>query len=931
MTVKFSKEEAFRAVRAFEELKGQLQVFARHMTGNPKLEIITSATMTATNGHLISVRPPLGLGVDRVHDRAECGKRDEEYRMLCDACDSIEIIYFQLFHEVAHIIFGSRNAHGNLGRSIFENYLRKWHPVEECNHSQFLSFQRRYNDSALDLAHLCNPYLGTMVNALDDVRVNEGTFSERHGLRDVFASAMNRLVNGSDTDLEGNTFKLSEDSPESQFIIGCMLQAGGFLRKEHISPEVMKDVREERIRALCSASAKAETQDESFQIAVMWFEIGHELGYFQDVQACEKPEPEPEPEPTPETNEDEEPGDAEDTTGDDSSDAPEGKEDDRPEEDDDPGDDSATGSDEACDENGDDDQPDAGPDDEPSDEGDRGDDGSPDDPGSGAGPGETDEAFPDSDEEGNAGPSDVGNDDDVSDESHGDDNGESGDGRPDAEDGDPFEGSDSEDDHGMPGTGNTASGGNSQGEYGPGGTVDSTDSVQGGSERDLQDVAQREDSEPATLDADGGDPTDTVHSESGLDEIPDAEGDRSREGEGEAGSDAPPVAENPWDIEAPEIPSEEVRRGQSLDGPSGPASGITEPSPRSSDPTDVAATVQRYLGHAAIDEIAGGDIADIVGADEDKELSPEDMELLETAIRQALHFDDASYAIKGVEIIPWPTSRDRHKWLRGSRFDVEALYPDPSIMSRPLLVLREMFADNRKAKLSRNEKSGHINSRVLGSRAPTGDPRLFGHRTKPGRQSYEVCLMVDCSSSNNNYGRMDKIKRMVFMQAEMLSTLGIKFSIIAHTSGQEFNFRPRHRDSSGQAFLYIQEIKLTHERWGAEQKSKLAGLCGSLANLDGHAMEYARKVMVVSRATDRIVIYYTDGNMPQANFAEEKEILVRELDLMSRMGIEVLGVGVNTDSPRQYGLNTVRVECDDDILKVQAQLVEALTTRKKRR
>jgi hypothetical protein len=81
-------------------------------------------------------------------------------------------------------------------------------------------------------------------------------------------------------------------------------------------------------------------------------------------------------------------------------------------------------------------------------------------------------------------------------------------------------------------------------------------------------------------------------------------------------------------------------------------------------------------------------------------------------------------------------------------------------------------------------------------------------------------------------------------------------------------------------------------------------------------MEYLRKRVEESQATDKIILYYSDGKMPLENYAEELEVLQREILYCRRRGITLLGVGIKTDSPAQHGLETVQVNNDEDIPKV---------------
>jgi hypothetical protein len=60
--------------------------------------------------------------------------------------------------------------------------------------------------------------------------------------------------------------------------------------------------------------------------------------------------------------------------------------------------------------------------------------------------------------------------------------------------------------------------------------------------------------------------------------------------------------------------------------------------------------------------------------------------------------------------------------------------------------------------------------------------------------------------------------------------------------------------------------------------------------------------------------------MPAANKDEEQDILEEEIKLCQQRGITLLGVGINTDSPKAYGMDTVRIDSDEDIIKVVEQL-----------
>jgi hypothetical protein len=164
------------------------------------------------------------------------------------------------------------------------------------------------------------------------------------------------------------------------------------------------------------------------------------------------------------------------------------------------------------------------------------------------------------------------------------------------------------------------------------------------------------------------------------------------------------------------------------------------------------------------------------------------------------------------------------------------------------------------------------------------------------------------------------------MQAELLDRLGVDFEVWAHTAsdvkdGAEVEVdAPHGRGLHTELNLEMYPIKLVTDRWNDAAKEKLQRLTPHDVNLDGHTVEFYRKRLDMSAATDRILMYYTDGDMPYFNYSEELHILKRELQMLRKNGHHVVGVGFQTDSPKAHGLPTVRVDTQEDIGRV----VEAL-------
>ena len=211
----------------------------------------------------------------------------------------------------------------------------------------------------------------------------------------------------------------------------------------------------------------------------------------------------------------------------------------------------------------------------------------------------------------------------------------------------------------------------------------------------------------------------------------------------------------------------------------------------------------------------------------------------------------------------------------------------------------------------RHKKTGKVDARVLGKRAHSNDPRLFKQKILPGKKDYFVLLMLDVSGSNIGESII-LLKKAAFAQATLLDRLGIKFAVVAHSAYL-------HDPSYGRGYgndMDIYWIKKPDERWTPEVQQNLLLIGPDAYNLDGHALEFGRKMLATRPENDKVLLYYSDGKMPAENHDEELEILQREIKRCRSKRYILLGVGIRTDSPRQHGLETVQVDSTEDVPKV---------------
>lgn len=325
-----------------------------------------------------------------------------------------------------------------------------------------------------------------------------------------------------------------------------------------------------------------------------------------------------------------------------------------------------------------------------------------------------------------------------------------------------------------------------------------------------------------------------------------------------------------------------------------------------SNPGDIERAFKTFGGHDH--ESDPGDDED---GDDEPDLTPEEeeeREELERALSQGEHFDKPSVLEGGLRIIT------KEEGIGAFRGNGHVRPVEQSILGPALLKARIAFTNNKKGKRERNLESGsRLDGHVLATRFTMGDKRLFEKRSRPGKRDYFVCIGLDVSGSTSRalggVRLVEMIKQAAFAQAELCNKLGVKFAVYAHTGDH------------GQ--VVIHEVKSPEEPWGPKQRQALGSLTHYLANLDGHTLEFYRKVLDRRTETDRVILYYTDGAMPLENYEEELAVLQENIRICKRRGYVLMGVGVLTDSPKEHGLDTVQLDGPEDIPGV----VEALRKR----
>lgn len=345
------------------------------------------------------------------------------------------------------------------------------------------------------------------------------------------------------------------------------------------------------------------------------------------------------------------------------------------------------------------------------------------------------------------------------------------------------------------------------------------------------------------------------------------------------------------------------------------SSGETESGETSESPDDVEAALAKFGGHAP---------AKLTYEKKEEELA------VERAIVQGEDFDSPSVSVLGVKVHKFgeQTERSRRMGWNADRlkgYD-ESYWDTPeAIIGKALFKMRKVFAYNLASRQERNLRHGRVHGPDA-HRTAYGDKKVFSRTRIPGRRKYAVTIGLDISGSTS-FKRIDIIKQAGMAMAELLSRTGVDFCVYAHTGaglhvGGDF---PKGTNSGAMMYADHFEIKAYGQPWGEKTRTALRQLTSASMNLDGHSLEFYRKLTEAQSATDRLIVYFTDGQMPAENYDDELIVLKREIETCRKRNIALLGVGIETDSPRAHGLDTVRIDTVEDIPKLVDEIESRLT------
>lgn len=859
-------ERAWNAVRNLNKMLGNLTQFARAVTRNPRIKVRATHEMTCTDGETIYIKPPARLAEQVPHNKTHCNKRDPFTRkQLCVACRLRESVMASIYHEIAHIAFGTMVAPVLNSIALVEDLVRELHPPQACNH---LEAWRAQVDArtTVSLAASFAPILQLLVNALEDARVNAAMFESRPGTRilmdinvaEITEAGVDSFADEDDEEARKN-LKWQDRDIETQILMLLFLFASGYYEMiDTFDPKAIAVLRDDRIETHARLVSVAPDVHEVFRCVVEIFRRLRELGYFH-MESCVKQD-------DPETQEQDDTDDMDEDDETDPNGMPSLGADSDPDGGDAPGD--STDNEES---DGEDASPGAGGgttgdsgssgdaepeandqvDDSASDEADEA---------VGGGDHQEEELSDEAGSSGNAGSEDVG---DETDAGAGDESDDEGSGEQ-SDAGDVREGS---------------ADGDGEGEEAE---------AAGSQPRDEGDQETRQDEE----EPDGlydYEPTE----QDGVIEHDGAEVPESLPGDSNAVS---PYAGE--DLEpAPYEELLDALRNISLHR-------ILEPD---ADRKEFACGESELSGGVAGEDSLDGDA-------------------LKIAILQALYFDTRSVNVGPVEIVEFPHSElgwsDR--WSISMFQPPSAIIGRAVFAARSSFEDNQRARKVRHMKAGRVDartlgRKVHTETDKLFSKRV-----IPGKKDYVVILGLDVSGSTDESDRISRIKRAVCAQAEVLHQLRIPFEIWAHTAGWNVNKPSTFNLDD---DPFGMWMLKVKDADEQWGRDPKMRLANLRPLLGNLDGHTLEFYRKRAEYHMSHRPGSRgVVCYYTDGAMPAANYEEELDVLKENIRICRQRSIPLLAVGIDTNSPAEHGFDTVEVRNDNDLVKVVQQLGRLLTS-----
>lgn len=221
-------------------------------------------------------------------------------------------------------------------------------------------------------------------------------------------------------------------------------------------------------------------------------------------------------------------------------------------------------------------------------------------------------------------------------------------------------------------------------------------------------------------------------------------------------------------------------------------------------------------------------------------------------------------------------------------------------------------------------RSGRLHSANL-ARMASGDTRVFRRKHESRSKDVAVTLLVDASGSMGG-ARIVLATQAAYALSAVLERLRITHEVICFTTGPiaggDHAAVQAEEAKMGRSFtrdesLYMPILKGFNERLGTDTKSRFGWLPNSRIlrnNVDGECVEIAARRLLSQPQNGKILMVLSDGSPNASGDSGRLSSHLKEVvkETMNK-GVNVIGIGIQTDSVQKYYPKNVVIHKAEDL------------------
>lgn len=255
--------------------------------------------------------------------------------------------------------------------------------------------------------------------------------------------------------------------------------------------------------------------------------------------------------------------------------------------------------------------------------------------------------------------------------------------------------------------------------------------------------------------------------------------------------------------------------------------------------------------------------------------------------------------------------------------------------------LERILKVKENAKWTPERERGGLDSRALSKLASQpGYRTVFREYTKTETNNVAVEILVDMSGSMS--GRMETAKKAAIAMSEALKDLQIPFEVTGFTSVYDekvakftatlgdIETRGRYDDSRGGRFNRFAERLDLHvfKSFDCNVLTGIEKMFVGSNNPDGECVVWAAKRLANRKEKRKILMVLSDGQpAADGNNAVLCSDLKNRVKQIEASGIECIGIGIQTDSPKHFYKDFVLIENIEDLPKTTMKKLSQLIVR----